>query len=59
MRDAARGIGLDRLAILAALNISHELLSERARGARESSSLAEKLQALNAKLDGAFGASLQ
>lgn len=59
MRNAARGVGLDRIAILAALNISHELLGERERGSDESRLLAEKLQALNIKLDGAFGASLQ
>jgi cell division protein ZapA len=59
MRNAARGIGLDRIAILAALNISHELLGERERGTDEARALAEKLQALNVKLDDAFGASLQ
>lgn len=59
MRSVARGSGLDRVAILAALNISHELLGERERGSDESRALAEKLQAINTKLDGAFGASLQ
>ncbi|HEY6543869.1 MAG TPA: cell division protein ZapA [Dokdonella sp.] len=59
MRAAARGVGMDRVAILAALNISHELLGERERGSDESRKLAEKLQALDSKLDGVFGASVQ
>lgn len=59
MRGGSRSVSLDRLAILAALNISHELLAERAREAAESARLAEKLQAMNAKLERAFAASLQ
>ncbi|MEP7043410.1 MAG: cell division protein ZapA [Dokdonella sp.] len=54
MRDNARAAGLDRIAILAALNISHELLAERERGSTEASQLTEKLQMLNAKLERAF-----
>ncbi len=54
MRNGARAAGLDRIAILAALNISHELLAERERGSTEAARLAEKLQLLNAKLERAF-----
>jgi cell division protein ZapA len=54
MRNNARAAGLDRIAILAALNISHELLAERERGSAEAARLAEKLQLLNAKLERAF-----
>ena len=54
MRTNARAAGLDRIAILAALNISHELLAERERGSLEAARLAEKLQLLNAKLERAF-----
>ena len=59
MRSAARSAGLDRIAILAALNISHELLNERQRESTDSAQLAEKLQALNSKLERAFAGSLQ
>ena len=59
MRSAARSAGLDRIAILAALNISHELLNERQRESTDSARLAEKLQALNTKLERAFAGSLQ
>jgi cell division protein ZapA len=54
MRNNARAAGLDRIAILAALNISHELLAERERGSLEAARLAEKLQLLNTKLERAF-----
>ena len=59
MRGNARSAALDRVAILAALNISHELLDERRRSSSDSVQLAEKLQALHAKLERAFPASLQ
>jgi cell division protein ZapA len=56
MRNNTRPATLDRIAILAALNISHELLDERRSNSAESSRLAEKLQALHAKLERAFAA---
>lgn len=59
MRGKAPSTSLDRIAVLAALNISHELLAERQRGSSEASQWADKLQALNAKLEHAFAASLQ
>jgi cell division protein ZapA len=59
MRNAARTAGLDRIAILAALNISHELLGERRRESTDDARLAEKLQALNATLERALPGSLQ
>ena len=59
MRGSARSAGLDRIAILAALQISHELLNARQRESIEAVHLAEKLQALNAKLERAFATSLQ
>lgn len=59
MRGNARSAGLDRIAILAALQISHDLLNARQRESTETAQLAEKLQALNAKLERAFATSLQ
>lgn len=59
MRNAARGAGLDRVAILAALNISHELLDARQQASTEAIRLAEKLQAINAKLERAVATSIQ
>lgn len=59
MRNSARTATLDRIAILAALNISHELLGARQRESAESAQLAEKLQALHAKLERALPGSIQ
>ena len=59
VRNGARSAGLDRIAMLAALNICHELLAERERGSAESVQLGESLRALNAKLERAFAGSLQ
>ncbi|MEO6688343.1 MAG: cell division protein ZapA [Dokdonella sp.] len=59
MRNNARSATLDRIAILAALNISHELLGERRRESTDDARLAEKLQALNATLERALPGSLQ
>lgn len=59
MRSNARSATLDRIAILAALNISHELLGARQRESSESAQLTEKLQALHAKLERALPGSIQ
>ncbi|MCK9537650.1 cell division protein ZapA [Dokdonella sp.] len=55
MRTSMRTASMDRFAIMAALNASHELLAERARSAR----LAEQLRALDARLERAFDTSVQ
>ncbi len=54
LRGNARAGGMDRIAVLAALQISHEMLNARQRETAESAQLAENLQALNAKLERAF-----
>ncbi len=59
MRNNARTVPFDRIAVLAALNLSHELLSARRRESAESTQVAEKLQALNAKLERVLPGSLQ
>lgn len=59
MRNAARGAGLDRVAVLAALTVSHELLDLRERESAQSRQLTERLQAMNAKLERALPGSLQ
>lgn len=52
MRQSMRSATLDRCAILAALNVSHELLLERTRNVK----LAAQIEALGSKLDGALEA---
>lgn len=59
MREASRTLGIDRIAILAALNFCHELLELRQRGTSSEQALAEKLQAIHLKLERAFAPSLQ
>ncbi|MBX3689736.1 cell division protein ZapA [Dokdonella sp.] len=59
MRNAARTVGIDRIAILAALNFCHELLESRSRESKGEQALAEKLHAINLKLERAFPPSLQ
>ena len=59
MREGSRTLGVDRIAILAALNFCHELLELRSRESRGDEALAEKLQAINLKLERAFAPSLQ
>jgi cell division protein ZapA len=59
LRNANRGGGLDRIAVLAALNLAHELLNLRQQEAASSTHLAQHLQAIKSKLDAALPTSLQ
>lgn len=64
MREVKRGsnvagFGFDRIAVLAALNITHELVAMRSRDEREATEIAQGLATLKAKLDAALPGSLQ
>ena len=59
IRAGARSANLDRIAVLAALTIAHELLGVTQRESSAAAQLAHHLQAINAKLERAFPASLQ
>ncbi|MGA9342713.1 MAG: cell division protein ZapA [Rhodanobacteraceae bacterium] len=54
VRANARGAALDRIAVLTALNLAHELLTLQREGNAVSSSLDRGLKALQLRLDGAF-----
>jgi len=54
VRSATRAQGVDRIAILTALNITHESLQVKQRGDNDSGTLAQHLQLLRSKLDGAL-----
>ncbi|HZP66836.1 MAG TPA: cell division protein ZapA [Rudaea sp.] len=56
VRNAARSAGVDRIAVMAALNIAHELMQLRQRSESEAGNLAQHLQKLRAKLDGVLAA---
>lgn len=59
LRDSHRGGGMERIAVLAGLNIAHELLDLRQRDADSSQHLAQHLQAIKSKLDAGLPTSLQ
>jgi cell division protein ZapA len=54
VRGAARMQSIDRIAVLAALNMAHELLQTRNSTESESNVVAQQLQALRSKLDAAL-----
>lgn len=59
MRNRGRALGMDRIAVLAALNIAHELLSQQHSSATQADRLARDLLSLKSRLDAAFPGSLQ
>jgi len=59
IRNAARAAGTDRIAVMAALNIAHELMQQKQRVDSDAGTLAQHLQTLRSKLDGALAASVK
>lgn len=59
LRESHRGGTLDRIAVLAGLNIAHELLEARQTRSTTDSNLAQHLQVLKMKLDAGLPPSLQ
>lgn len=59
VRNASRAAGAERIAVMAALNIAHELMQLKQRGEADTGVLAQHLQVLRAKLDGVLAAPLK
>jgi cell division protein ZapA len=59
IRTATKAQGIDRIAVLSALNIAHEFLEFKRRNDSESGTLAQQLQMLRAKLDGVLVGSVK
>lgn len=59
IRDGGKVIGVDRIAVMAALNISHELLETRAGRGSGSEPLSRKIHMLQEKVEQALGAARQ
>ena len=59
LRESHRSGTLDRIAVLAGLNIAHELLEARQTRSTTDSNLAQHLQVLKMKLDAGLPSSLQ
>ena len=56
IRDGGKLVGMDRIAVMAALNLSHEMLQGRAASDLAEERLVGRLRALNEVLAGALGA---
>lgn len=54
IRDAGAIVGLDRIAVMAALNLAHELLKMRGRGDTLDAGVAQKVRHLRERVEGAL-----
>ena len=59
IRNNARAAGVERIAVMAALNIAHELIQLRQHSESDNGALAQHLQMLRAKLDGVLATSVK
>ena len=55
IRDSGKVVGLDRIAVMAALNMANELLKYQARDRALESSVAPRLKVLNERVESALG----
>jgi cell division protein ZapA len=56
VRSAARNATVDRIAVLAALNLAHELLQQRQSSSSSVGAMEQELAALKGRLDGVLAA---
>jgi cell division protein ZapA len=54
IRDAGNVVGLDRIAVMAALNLAHELLKQRGRGDSVDTDVGHKIRQLRERVEGAL-----
>ena len=54
IRDAGSIVGMDRIAVMAALNLAHELLRLRGRGDAADSDVSQKIRQLRERVEGAL-----
>jgi len=54
IRDAGNIVGLDRIAVMAALNLAHELLKMRGRDAAADTDVSQKIRQLRERVEGAL-----
>ena len=55
VRDSGKVIGLDRIAVMVALNMANELLQVRERGSRGSVEAGDQVRALRERVEAALG----
>ena len=58
IRASGKVVGLDRVAVMAALNLSHEILQHQLATDQAQQALVERLRTLNDRLAGANGTTL-
>jgi cell division protein ZapA len=56
IRDTGKLVGMDRIAVMAALNLSHEMLQDRTNTGQADERLLGRIRVLNDALAGAMGA---
>jgi cell division protein ZapA len=54
IRDSGKVVGLDRIAVMAALNIANELLKKRTRGSEADGDVASRLRILRERVETAL-----
>lgn len=54
IRDGGNVVGLDRIAVMAALNLAHELLRMRGRGESADTDVSQKIRQLRERVEGAL-----
>lgn len=54
IRDAGNIVGLDRIAVMAALNLAHELLKVRGRGDAADTDVSQRIRQLRERVEGAL-----
>ena len=55
IRDTGKVVGLDRIAVMAALNLAHEVLKVRDRETRVDSGAGHRVRALRERVESALG----
>ena len=59
IRDTGKVVGLDRIAVMAALNLAHEFLKGKERESKVDNGVGQRLRALRERVEGALGKSQQ
>jgi cell division protein ZapA len=59
IRDSGRVVGIDRIAVMAALNLAHEYLKGKDRESKVDNGVGQRVRALRERVEGALGKSQQ
>ena len=59
IRDSGKVVGTDRIAVMAALNLTHELLKTRSEASSQNDTLGARIRSLQNKIDAALHDSKQ